>query len=205
MRIQVTQTINVSREGLWVRRSEASDLQARMWVLFPFDPAAPASVQPEIPARVVRVMTTPDGDFCLGLHLELPPRGSPRPAAQERRRSPRSLFALPIFVRPSGTPWPEESMTKDISRGGMRFETSRAYTPGETVLAKVPWAEWAKAGEMIGRVVRVEATTDELFLPLIADAKAGEGPVFSSVAVQWMGSGRNLDAETARLLRQATS
>lgn len=203
MRLEIAETIDVSRDGMMVRRSEASDLQARLWVLFPFDPAAPPSAQPETPARVVRVMRTRDGGFCLGLHLELPPRESPRPTPRERRGFARSPFALPIFVRPSGTPWPEESMTQDVSRGGVRFETSLAHAPGETVLAKLAWADWAKAGEMIGRVVRVEPMKDAPSPPADANA-AEEGATFSSVAVQWIGAGGNLDAETARLLRRAT-
>ena len=66
----------------------------------------------------------------------------------------RFSFAL------AGTPWPEEFMTQDISQHGTRFETSHIYVPGDKVLAKIPWGEWSKTGEVAGRVVRVEPMED---------------------------------------------
>jgi len=204
MRLEVTQTIDSSREGLLVRRNEACDPRARVWVAFPFDAAAAAFVQTETPARIARVQAGADGGFYVGLHLDLP-RESPPPAGQERRNSPRVHFALPIFVRPSGTPWLEESMTQDVSRSGVRFETLHTYTAGETVLAQIPWGEWAKAGEIIGRVLRVEVLKDAPGAAPVANSGADARQVLASVAVQWISAGRNLDGETARLLRRASS
>jgi hypothetical protein len=175
-----------------------------VWVAFPFDAEASAFVQTETPARIARVEPGADGGFYVGLNLELP-RESPPPAGQERRKSPRLHFALPIFVRPSGTPWPEESMTQDVSRSGVRFETLHTYAAGEIVLAQIPWGEWAKAGEMIGRVLRVEVLKDAPGAAPSADSGADAGQGLASVAVQWISSRRNLDAETAKLLRQAKS
>jgi hypothetical protein len=204
MRLEVTPTIDSSRGGLLVRRNEACDLRARVWVAFPFDAGADALVRTETPARVARVEAGADGGFYVGLHLELP-RDSPPPASLERRKSPRLHFALPIFVRPSGTPWPEESMTQDISRSGTRFETLHAYTPGEIVLAQIPWGEWARAGEIVGRVLRVEVVKDAPRAAPVTNSEAGASRVPASVAVQWISSAKNLDAETAKFLRQPSS
>jgi len=174
MRLEVTQTIDASREGLLVHRREPCDPPARVWVVFPFDPSS-ASVQPETPARVVRVEDDPMGGYRVALHLEQPSRELQEPPVDERRGTQRIPFALPIFVRPKGTPWPEESMTRDVSSGGAKFYTSQGYLPDDTVLATIPWGEWSKCGEIPGRVVRVETAESELNAPQI-----------SSVAVQWL-------------------
>ncbi|MGD0956554.1 MAG: PilZ domain-containing protein [Candidatus Acidiferrales bacterium] len=202
MRLEVRHTIDVSREGLLFRRDEPCEPRARVWVAFPFDAAAATFVQTETPARIARVEASADGGFYVGLHLELP-RPSPPPAGQERRKSSRLHFALPIFVRPSGTPWPEESMTQDVSPDGARFETLHTYTAGQTVLAQIPWGEWAKAGQIMGRVLRVEVFKDAPGAAPIANSGADARLVLASVAVQWISSGRNLDAE--RPLRRASS
>jgi hypothetical protein len=204
MRLEVTQTIDASREGLLVRRRAACDPRARVWVAFPFDAGAAAFVQMETPARVTRVEAGADGGFYVGLHLESA-RESPPPAGQERRKSSRLRSSVPVFVRPSGTPWPEESMTQDLSQSGMRFETLHIYTAGEIVLAQIPWGEWAKTGEMIGRVLRVEVPKEAAGLAPVADSGGGASQVLASVAVQWIGSARNFDAEAVKLLRQPSS
>jgi hypothetical protein len=185
MRLEVTQTIDASREGLLIHRSQTCEVPARVWVAFPFDTAAGAVTQPETPARIVRVEEDPAGGSRVALRLQPPPRESLRPADRERRSSPRVPLALPIFVRPAGAPWPEESMTHNISRTGVRFETSHMYAAGETVLATVPWGEWSKAGEISGRVVRVEAMEDARGPAPLADPVTGASAILTAVAVQW--------------------
>jgi len=185
MRLEITETIDISREGLLIRRSDPRATPSRVWVAFPFDPDAAGAVQPETPARILRSEPDPAGGWRLAMRLELPQRESPRPAESERRKTPRIPFALPIFVRAHGTPWPEESMTRDISRSGVQFETAQVYANRELVLAKIPWGEWDKAGEIPGRVVHIE--------PLAGDSH--EGPngspedgsrVLNSVGVEWV-------------------
>jgi PilZ domain len=185
-RLETTHTADVSREGLLVRRAEPCEVETRVWVVFPFDPREGASVQPETPATVVRVDRDPAGGFRVALHLDVPARQPAWPAAKERRREPRIPFALPIFVRPVGTPWPEESMTRDISRSGARFETSHIYTPGNEVLAKIPWGEWANTGEITGRVVRVEVAEDSPGAAAISNPDADISAIRTCVAVQWI-------------------
>lgn len=184
MRLEVTQTINVSREGVLLYRDEDSlALMSRVWIAFPFEASSNADAQPETPARIVRVDPEPNGGYRVGLQLRSAHRGVPPAGRPERRASTRVPFSLPIFVRPAESPWPEESMTHDFSRSGMRFETSHIYTIGETVLAKIPWGEWAKAGEISGRVVRVEPTESEA--AQTDEGRAAARTIFSCVAVQW--------------------
>ncbi len=190
MRLEETQTIDVSREGLLFHREEPCDALARAWVAFPYDPAAAGTVQPETPARVVRVERDPAGGFRVGLRLQLRPRQTAQRLAFERRSSPRWPFALPIFVRPAGTPWPEESMTQDVSRTGVRFETSQVYAAGDLVLAKIPWGEWERAGEWAGRVVRVETREQTTGPSVLGGRKSGAEAALSQVAVQWIKSAK---------------
>jgi hypothetical protein len=194
MRVEITETIDVSREGLLIRRAERCNPMARMWVVYPFNDSS-ATIQPETPARVARIHVGADGGFYVGLQLELPLRDSPRAADDERRKSERFCFALPMFVRPSGSRWPEESMTQNISNAGVRFESARTYTPGETVLAKIPWGDWAKAGEIPGRVVRVDAPPENTN----DTGNAGPSPTLTSVAIEWIKTAeRNGNANGAK-------
>jgi len=185
MRLEVTHTFDVSRGGLLVYRIDPCELQARVWVAFPFDSAAAMSAQPETPARVVRVERVAKGACRVALHLESPPRSAPRPRAEERRSSERIPFALPIFVRAAGTPWPEESMTQDISRAGARFLAARICSQGDQLLATLSWGEWARAGEIPARVVRVVSHADPPGAAPLADTENGMSALFASIAVQW--------------------
>lgn len=206
MRLEITQTIDVSRDGLLIRRSQPCDPQTRVWIAYPFDLSATATIQPETPARIARVRSGANGGFYVGLQLQLPPRETPRQANDERRRSERFPFALPIFVRPSGSPWPEESMTQNVSNCGVRFESPRRYTVGEMILATIPWGEWAKAGEIFGRVMRVEPPAEAANGALgVANPQASPSPTLTSVAVEWMNSERNLNADAARLSKIGNS
>lgn len=185
MRLETCKTIDVAREGLHVERAEPCELNGRVWVAFPFDPAEPATAQPETPARTVRVERASNGKYRVALRLESPARNVPRSPAAERRASLRMPFAVPIFVRVPGNPWPEESMTKDISRGGARFETARILVPGDPLLLRLPWGEWAKAGEIPARVMRVEAPEQLPGVSPAVDPANGRSAVLSCVAVRW--------------------
>lgn len=186
MRLEATETVDVSRDGMLFHRSEACDCMARMWVLFPFDSDAGTGTQPETPARVVRVEPDPEGGYWVAVRFENIARPAKLAAGTERRGSERIPFALPIFVRVAGTPWPEEFMTQDISKHGTRFETSHIYAPGDKILAKIPWGEWSKTGEVAGRVVRVEVMEDSPGLAPVANPEEGKSAMITSVAVEWM-------------------
>ncbi|HEX4001251.1 MAG TPA: PilZ domain-containing protein [Candidatus Acidoferrales bacterium] len=205
MRLEITQTIDVSRDGLLIRRDEPCNPQARVWVAYPFEASA-AAIQPETPARIARVHGGAKGGFYVGLQLLLPPRETPRAENDERRRSARFSFALPIFVRPAGSQWPEESMTQNISNHGVRFESARPYRIGELVLAKIPWGDWAKAGEIAGRVIRVDSPPECANGSSDAAAHAGHRPTLTSVVAEWTNAAeRDGDSDAARISKVSSS
>ncbi len=165
---EVTETLDVSRGGLRIYCQEPCRVGAVVWVTFPFDAALPLT-QPETLGRVVRLTTTPTGGYYVALELEEPPTyrevASARTEAYlapagERRRRARILLALPIRVRLSDSPWPEETMTADISDDGMRFYTTRLYAVGGTVYVALPrgsfGGRWVSPAEVPARVVRAE-------------------------------------------------
>jgi len=197
MRIEMAETVDVSREGVLVHRNEPCEQMARVWIVFPYERNAGASVQPENPGRIARVERDEAGGYWVAIRLEPQQRGATRPAGQERRRSERIPFALPIFVRLEGTPWPEESMTHDLSRNGARFETSHIYAAGETVIAQIPWGDWSKKGEIHGRVVRVENVPDSPGPAPLANPEKGASAIVTSVAVEWLnGDGPSLSGKS---------
>ena len=185
MRFDSTHTLDVSRSGICVHRNEPCETGARVWVVFPFDASTAAGIPPETPAHVVRVDPRSSGGYQVALQLELPSRGAPRSADDERRACSRMSFALPIFVRALGSPGPEESMTQNISRAGARFESAHIYSAGDAVLAKIPWGDWARAGEIPAHIVRVENCATPLDHAPLSDPLAGCSAILTSVAVRW--------------------
>ncbi|MGB0035125.1 MAG: PilZ domain-containing protein [Candidatus Acidiferrales bacterium] len=185
MRFEKAYTIDVSREGFLIHRAEHCEAWRRAWVTFPFDAGAATPVQPETPVRILRVEEDPRGGFRVALRLEGAARAAQRPAEHERRASPRIPFALPIFVRAVGSPFPEESMTQDLSRGGARFETAHVYICGDAVLATIPWEGWANAGEMPARIIRIDPSESSGIQSAIAASWTTVGTNLASVAVEW--------------------
>ena len=185
MRLEVVETADVAREGLLLHRTEACQAPSRVWIVFPYDRDAGAPVQPETPARIVRVARDDNGGYWIAVRFEPPARETPRAAGQERRRSARFPFALPIFVRIDRTPWPEESMTRDLSQNGVRFETSHVYAIGDTILARIPWGEWSSAGEVSGQVLRVDNIQAPPDPAPLADLTNKISAILTLVAVEW--------------------
>jgi len=185
MCMESAHTLDVSRSGIGVQRGESCELGSRVWVVFPFDAVAASGVPPETPARVVRVEPAPGGGYQVALQLELPSRGVAPAADRERRACSRMCFAVPIFVRALGFPWPEESMTQNISRAGARFESAHIYCAGDAVLAKIPWGDLARAGEIPARIVRVENSESPSSSAPLSNPLAGMSAILTSVAVRW--------------------
>jgi hypothetical protein len=185
MRMEITRTIDASRDGIRVPRNESCEVGSRVWVTFPFDANTLATAQPETPAHVVRVDHNSQRGFDVSLQLELPPRSEQRAKDNERRACARVTFAIPIFVRAAASPWPEESMTHDISRAGARFESAHMYTAGDAILAKIPWGEWERAGEIRARVVRVETKPVTPGPAPKSNPTLGMSGMLSSVSVKW--------------------
>jgi hypothetical protein len=72
MRLEITETLDVSKEGMLVRRSDSHGVGSRVWLAFPFDPTSAAAAQPETPAQVVRVEPETAGGYrwsAAGLHV----------------------------------------------------------------------------------------------------------------------------------------
>jgi hypothetical protein len=185
MRMETTRTVDVSRNGIRIPRADSCEIGSRVWVTFPFDANTSSMAQPETPAHVARVNRNSQGGYDVSLQLELMPRSVERGSGQERRACARMAFAVPIFVRAAGSPWPEESMTHDISRAGARFESAQMYTIGDAILATIPWGEWEHAGEIRAHVVRVEVAP---VLPGPAPRSkphTGLSGMLSSVSVRW--------------------
>lgn len=191
MHLETLSTLNASRDGLLVARGEPCPLHSRLWVSFPLDPAGDGFARPELRARVVRIEQDPaTPTVAIALQIERVPAAAPAPSS-ERRSSPRVGLALPILVRPAGAPWPRECMTDDVSRGGVRFETPQVFTPGDRLRAAIPWGEWTRRGEVLGRVMRVEPRSAEAATGPSQGPFGGPAGVLASVAIRW---DRNADA-----------
>ncbi len=186
MRFAQAHTINVGRGGVLIQCGEGCDVSSRVWIAFPFDRNTSAT-QPETPARVLRVGAASRGGYQIALQLESHSSESQRKIARERRTSPRIQFALPIFVRAADSPWPEESMTQDVSQAGARFESAHVYAAGDAVLAKIPWGEWEDAGEMNARIVRVEAAPIFPGFAPRANPATGASAILNTVCIRWDG------------------
>jgi hypothetical protein len=191
MRVEAARTLDMTRDGIRVHHNEPCEMGSRVWVACPFGSNSASGAPPETPAHVVRVEPGSRGGYAVAIRLELPPRKAPRPPENERRGCSRMSFALPVFVRAPDSPWPEESMTQNISRAGARFETAHIYRAGDAVLAKIPWGEWEHAGEIPARVVRVEPSKNLPGPAPRADLQAGVSAMLTSVAIRW-----DLPAET---------
>lgn len=186
MQLEVTETRDVSRDGVLVRCGEELGAPgSRAWIVFPYDAAETGAFEPETPARVARVERDA-GEYRIGLMLEPHRTNGTLPPSSERRALPRVALCLPIFLRTEGMPWAEEAMRRDFSWRGMRFETSRVYNVGETVRTKIPWNGSAKTGEVLGRVVRVEPGAG---VAAPAGKVSTAGAAFNCVAVQLAGHG----------------
>jgi PilZ domain len=153
--LEVTQTLDTSRGGLLVYRADSCMVDTRVWVTFPFDPEA-TEAQPEIAARVVRVKNTPSGGHLVALHLETWRSRDGRLVPLERRKSPRVPLSLPVRVRLADVIWPEETMTLEVSEGGLTVESARLCQPGDSIRVQLPNGQWTRAGESAAIIVHVE-------------------------------------------------
>ncbi|MGA9885653.1 MAG: PilZ domain-containing protein [Candidatus Acidiferrales bacterium] len=187
---EIAEIIDVSREGvLLIWRGDLPATMSRCWIVFPFDPSATGTLEPETPARIARIESDPGGAHRVGLQLQPRKRSDCSTIQPERRGFARVEVCLPIFVRSKGMPWPEEAMTRDFSRSGLRFETSDVYATGDRIRAEIPWGEWAEGGGIIGRVVRVEPAEDDAVIGRPADRLSGHSGTnigFTCVAVEWI-------------------
>jgi hypothetical protein len=172
--IEITQSLDVSREGLLFYRPEPCPLRSRVWATLPFD-LGEESPQPETPGRVVRLKKTRTGGYLVGVHLENPRRRRAVSFWPERRASPRVPLSLPIGIRTEGEPWSEESVTVDVSDVGLRFPSARVYSVGDSLRVKLSWGKWEYEGEILAHVARVSAAVEATDAPFADIAIALEG------------------------------
>jgi PilZ domain len=158
-KIEVCETLDVSRGGLRVPCGETHAPGVPLWVTFPYDVSL-GDGQPEMLAKVVRASRSDAAEAVnaqhngsktamtvvvagensverpsVALHFELTARahgnGNGHAHEPERRSHPRRRLAVPIRVRAGNVPWFEEAMTLDVSADGVRFLSNREYQSGE--------------------------------------------------------------------------
>lgn len=171
-KIELAQTMDVSRGGLLVSSGELHSPGVSLWVTFPYDVSL-RDGQPEVPARVVRCgeLSASSPHFSLGIQFDEHPHyvsnGNGARCDRERRGSPRRSLAMPIRVRPENVPWFEEAMSLDVSPRGMRFRSQRDYAMGDLLRITLEDASSAAlpgSGEFRARVVRVAPAADGVAL-----------------------------------------
>lgn len=169
---EITETLDVSRGGLLVYSADGPHPGRSLWLTFPYENSMTAA-GPEILAHVLRVERRAAGGSFIAIRFDVSvlPGVAGKPPV-ERRFLPRTLIGVPIAVRAPSCPWPEETMTLDLSAGGLSFITPRVYNLGDTLkvamrLGVTP-AGWDSSGEMAARVVRVA------FAPVAPESFAAE-------------------------------
>ena len=137
------------------------NLRSIVWVTFPYN-ADSLVAEPEAPATVVRIDQKPGGDTEVAVQFHsshadqfvAPTRAAAPPREQsDRRVRSRVRMTLPIRVRDGGAA--EESVTLDVSRAGVLFQSERAYPLGHTVWVTMPYQQGQRQDEVPARVVRI--------------------------------------------------
>ena len=180
---EVCKTLDISRGGLLAPCLEAHAPGVPLWVTFPYD-SAMGNGQPEMAAKVVRVMSVSNGNgngktagngvrheqavalhFAPSFHRES--NGNGHAKDSERRGCPRRPLALPVRVRPEHVPWFEEAMTIDVSAHGLRFLSNREYQEGARLLISfepTALAPWPAKVETVACVARIEAVPESAMI-----------------------------------------
>jgi hypothetical protein len=175
---EVSRTFNASRGGLLIFSNQPRGESSPVWVTFPYDAEMP-STEPEIPARVARCDASPGGLHAIGIRFERGRPRNPQHMRTDRRRHARIPLAL--FVRILHTecaaaesvihlnaPWPEETMTVDVSPLGLFFCTLRTYSADECLSLSLSDGRWLEGGKHRARVVRVAGSKSDSPLAQVA-------------------------------------
>jgi hypothetical protein len=173
---ETSETLDTSRGGLLTSSQSERRVGTPVWVTLPFDSEAFCAV-PEFPGKVAHSRNTPTGGHLLGIAFQSSERADdarPRhemrstirstrssyvlPKALSRnveRRSARFELALPVFVRRSNSPWPDEGMSINVAAGSILFCTLQVYELGEPIEVELPDGPDATGGRREARVVRI--------------------------------------------------
>ncbi|HUJ39186.1 MAG TPA: PilZ domain-containing protein [Candidatus Acidoferrales bacterium] len=159
--MEVTTTLDVSRNGVLFRTRQPYEMHSTVWVIVPYDPKSMGG-DVEFPATVVRVDNAADGTSEVAVRFHSA-RSDPTPInvrersvmqlPSERRSKDRSKLVLPIRVR--GENGSEETQTVDISRTGVLFKAAQSYTVGQHLWLTLPFKPGEPAEEIESRVVRI--------------------------------------------------
>ena len=159
--VEVSVTLDVSRNGILFRSAEYYVLHSTVWVTMNYNPKeiAPDS---EFPATVVRIVKNPEGGYGVALQFHSSradrmepmarPAGASTAASSERRHKNRVRTAMAIRVRAGDMV--EESITVNVSRTGVLFRSSRQYSIGQMVWVVMPYQPDEELSEVPARVVR---------------------------------------------------
>jgi hypothetical protein len=149
-------------ESRALRKSDQRRLSP-VWVTFPYD-SENETLEPEIPGRVARCQLTAEGVHAIGIRFE---RRRSLFMRFDRRQNPRIPIALLVRVIQTecdgsgeglgqiATPWPEETMTVDVSPAGFLFCSLRVYAADQCLSVSLPDGRWLEGNERRARVVRV--------------------------------------------------
>lgn len=173
-----TQTHDGSRGGLLISSREPHSEGSLVWITFPYDPHA-ALAEPETPARVVRCSDAQDGSYRIAVSFEPRAAQGSRDGAN-RRRNPRVALAMFVRVTRTGSarrsgqieheppPWPEETMTANVSPSGMLFYSLRDHEVGERLSIASPSGQRIASGERRALVVRLARMKEDSPLMCVA-------------------------------------
>ncbi len=186
--VEVTSTLDVSRNGVLIRTRQPYVMNSTVWVTMPYHEKSPNNL--EFPASVVRMDKRDDGfaEIAVQFHSaradQLRPTYHFTPAAgpqktSDRRTRNRVRMTLPIRVREGQAA--EESVTVDVSRHGVLFQSAKNYPVGQQVWVVMPYQPGAAPAEVPARVVRSvgQARGSHVALHFAGEATAAPGPFYA--------------------------
>jgi hypothetical protein len=173
---EVSRTSNASRGGLLIYSGQSRGEGSPVWVTFPYDSENEA-LEPEIPGRVARCQLTAEGMYAIGIRFE---RRRSLFMRFDRRQNPRIPIAVLVRImqtecdssgespaRPPA-PWPEETMTVDVSPTGFLFCSLRIYAADQCLSVSLPDGRCLEGSERRARVVRVAGLKSDSPLTQVA-------------------------------------
>jgi hypothetical protein len=174
---EITQTENVSRDGLLISSFNSRQAGSMLWATFPYDPAV-AFTESEAPGTVARCTaeSVNKNMIAISFHLNEPilqknisAADTPPDTSKSRDRRSQTRIPLAYLIRvsriaptrqdpqASSEPpqQPDETMTVNVSPAGMAFCTLRIYLPNERLTIATQEARKLSGGKRYARVVRV--------------------------------------------------
>lgn len=173
---EITQTENVSRDGLLISSFTARQPGSQLWATFPYD-AAVAFTESETPGTVARCVpeSANKNMIAISFHQNDPisqtstPKSDSPGFAKSPDRRGHTRIPLAYLIRVSRIAptrqdpqaaseppqRPEETMTVNVSPVGMAFCTLHIYLPNERLTIAVSATRNLSDGKRYARVVRV--------------------------------------------------